>query len=144
MSSKLARNAIKDAVTTVATPWPVFDLSDYYSLEEILPNISAESVIVQYVSSDDLIQTIGSEFNQGWEESGSVVVHLIVPTGFNSITVIDKGDEIRIGLRGRRLSDGVVIESCTPFTDFGGGGFGVNGSVHGWAANLYYTRHTCG
>jgi hypothetical protein len=144
MTSRLARGAIEAAVTEVALPWPVFDLSDYNSLEEILPSISAESVLLQYIVSDDLMQTIGGEFNQGWEESGTVAIHLIVPTGFDSSSVVDKGDEIRIGLRGRRLADGVVIESCTPFTDFGGGGFGVNGSVHGWAANLYYTRHMCG
>lgn len=144
MSSRAARQAITDAVTVVAAPWPVFDLSDYQTIEELLPNISAESVIVQYIISDDVVQTIGGEGNQGWEESGTATIHLIVPTGFGSSKTVDKGDEIRIGIRGKRLANGVVVESCSPFVDFGGGGFGVNGSVHGWAANLYYTRNTCG
>ena len=144
MSSQAVREAINSVVTTVADPWPVFDLSDYNSMDEVLPTISSECVIVQYVASDDSIITIGNEGNQGWEESGAVVIHLIVPTGLPSSDTVAKGDTIRLGLRGRRLTDGIVIESCSPFMDFGGGGFGVNGSVHGWAANLYYIRNTCG
>lgn len=144
MSSGLARQAITGEVTTLANPWPTFDLSDYQTIEEVLPNISATSVIVQYVVSDDTLQSIGGEGNQGWEESGTATIHLLVPTGISSDSAVSKGDEIRLGIRGKRLSNGVVVESCSPFVDFGGGAFGVNGSVHSWAANIYYTRYTCG
>ena len=144
MSSALVRDAINAALTPLAAPWPVFDLSDYETIEQVLPDISANAVLVQYVVADDLMQTIGGEGNQGWEESGSVVVHLVLPTGFASNEAVNKGDEIRVGMRGRRLTSEIVIESCSPFVDFGGGGFGVNGAVHGWAANMFYTRNTCG
>ena len=144
MSSKAVRDSINAAVTALADPWPTFDISDYVTLEEVLSNISAEAVLIQYVVADDLMQTIGGEGNQGWEETGTAVVHLILPTGFASDAAVDKGDEIRVGMRGRRLTPEIVIESCSPFVDFGGGGFGVNGAVHGWAANMFYTRSTCG
>lgn len=144
MASKNVRDSINTAVTALASPWPTFDLSDYVSLEEVLSDISTEAVLIQYVVSDDLMQTIGGEGNQGWEESGTAVIHLIIPTGFASDSAVNKGDEIRKGIRGRRLTSEVVVESCSPFVDFGGGGFGVNGAVHGWAANMFYTRSTCG
>lgn len=144
MSSGLVRQAIEAAITPLANPWQVFDLSDYETIEQVLPEISSNSVLLQYVIADDVVQTIGGEGNQGWEESGTVVVHLILPAGFDSSAAVNKGDEIRVGLRGRRLNSEVVIESCSPFVDFGGGGFGVNGAVHGWAANVFYTRNTCG
>ena len=144
MASAQVRDAINAALVPLADPWLVYDLSDYESLEEVLTDISSNVVLVQYVASDDLMQTIGGEGNQGWEESGTAVVHLILPTGFASDPAVTKGDEIRVGMRGRRLTSEVVIESCSPFVDFGGGGFGVNGAVHGWAANMFFTRSTCG
>ena len=142
MSSESVRNAIKSAVETLAEPWQVFDASDYVSLDDMLRDISAHSVILQYIIADELPITVGNGAVHGFEESGTVTIHLVVPTGFDSEPVVQKGDEIRLGLRGRRLTTDLVIESCSPFVDFGGG-FGVNGSVHGWASNLYYTQHSC-
>lgn len=143
MSSLAARNAINTTLETLAAPWPVYDLSDYQSLDAVLPAIDSESVLVQYVASDDDMQTIGGEGNQGWEETGTVTIHLVVPTGFASDPTVIKGDEIRTGIRGSRLADGVLVESCSPFVDFGGG-LGIDGAWHGWAANLFYSRNDCG
>lgn len=142
MSSKDVRDSINTAVTALASPWPTFDLSDYVSLEEVLSTISSEAVLIQYVVADDLMQTIGGEGNQGWEETGSVTIHLIVPTGFPSDSAVNKGDQIRYGIRGRRVAPDVLIESCSPFVDFGVGG--INGSIHNWSANLFYSRRDCG
>lgn len=143
MSSLEVRQAINAEVSSLAAPLPVFDLSNFQSINDVIPDMTSESVLLQYVASDDVVQTIGGEGNQGWEETGTVVIHIIVPTGFESSPVVSKGDEIRTGIRGRRLTSDVVVESCSPFVDFGGG-IGVNGAVHGWAANLFYYRRTCG
>ena len=142
MSSKVVRDALNQAMTTLAAPYPVFDLSDYVSLDEVLASISSNSVLMQYVVAGDDMVDIGGEGNQGWEETGSVAVHIVTPTGFASGPVVTKGDEIRVGIRGRRLAGDVLVESCTPFTDFGAGG--VNGATHTWVANLFYSRRVCG
>jgi hypothetical protein len=65
-----------------------------------------------------------------------------VPTGFGSAPTIDSGDSIRLGLRGRRLSNSVTVESMAPFVDFGS--IGVDGSVHGYSSSLFYKRRDCG
>jgi hypothetical protein len=145
MSSSDVRTAINAAVTAAAAPTPVFDLSDYVSLEDCLGDIDSEALLIQYVATGERVASIGVEGNQGWEEDGSVVLHLVVPTGFNSAPVASKGDAIRYQLRGMRLDPKIVIEACDPFTDFGGGSTGLYGGAwHGWASNLYYVRRDCG
>ena len=143
MSSYTARYVINEAVTAAANPLPVFDLSDYVSFEDCLSQIDSQAVLVQYVASDETIQSIGGEGNQCWEETGSVVIHFIVPTGFDSDPVVQICDGLRYSLRGKRLSKEITIENMSPFTDFGVGE-GVNGAWHGWASNLYYVRRLHG
>jgi hypothetical protein len=142
MSSQAARTAIIDAITPLADPLLVYNLSDYVSLEEVLTNITGQAVLIQFVVAEDNIQTIGGEGNQGYEETGTAVIHLIVPTGFDSSPVVAKGDSIRLGLRGRRLSDAVTVESMAPFVDFSS--IGVDGAVHGYSSSLFYNRRDCG
>jgi len=142
MSSLLVRQSIKAAVESLASPWPVFDLSEYQTIDDITNNLTSEVVLIQYVVADDQVQSIGGYQNQGWEETGTVVLHMVVPTGFASSPVVTKGDAIRNGIRGKRLTSEVVVESCSPFVDFGGGG--VDGAAHSYTANLFYTRRTCG
>ena len=142
MSSLEVRQALNAAVASLAAPWQVFDMSEYHDLDEILTTNKAEVVLVQYVIAGDDMQTIGGDGNQGWEETGSVTLMMAVPTGFASESVVQKGDTIRKGLRGRRISGDTLVESCTPFVDFGAGG--VNGAVHLWASNLFYSRRDCG
>lgn len=144
MSSEAVRDALKAAITPLADPWPVYDLSDYLSIEQVMDTVSTEAVLLQYVVADDEVQTIGGEGNQGWEETGTVTVHLILPTGFTSDAAVDKGDTIRLGLRGSRIASDTVVESMSPFVDFGAGGIGVNGALHGWASQLFYYRRDCG
>mgnify|MGYP001813143057 FL=1 len=144
MSSLDVRQAINDAVTAAAAPIPVHDLSDFVSLEDALPETSSEVVLVQYVTSSEVMASIGGEGNQGWEQTGTVVIHYITPTGFESDPVVTKGDEIREALRGRRVGGNITIESCEPFTDFGVGVGLYGGAWHGWASNLFYTRRDCG
>lgn len=143
MSSQAVRTAINDAITVLADPWLVYDLSDYNSIEEILTTITTQAVLIQYVASDDNLQTIGGEGNQGWEETGTAVIHLLVPTGFDSSPTIIKGETIQKGMRGRRLTTDIVVESMAPFVDFSGA-IGVDGAVHGFASSLFYTNRNCG
>jgi hypothetical protein len=144
MSSPAVRDAINQAIAALAAPWPTFDLSNYQSLEDVLSTIDAEAVLIQYVTADDQVQTIGGEGNQGYEETGVAVIHMVVPTGFASSTAVNKGYTIQIGMRGRRLTAEIVTESMSPFVDFGSNSIGVNGAVHGYASSLFYVNRTCG
>jgi hypothetical protein len=144
MSSVGARAAILAEVTTLAAPWPVYDASDYNEFEDIMSGISAQTVVVQFAASDDQAQSIGGEGNQCWEETGTAVLHMLVPTGFDSDPVVAKGETIQRGLRGKRLANETVVESVSPFSDFGGSIAGVNGPVHAWTSDAFYTRRTHG
>jgi hypothetical protein len=145
MASGSVRTAINSAVTTAAAPLPVFDLSDFVTLEECLGQIDSQCILIQYVASSERVATIGGEGNQGWEEDGSAVLHYMVPTGFESAPIVTKGDQIRDDLRGTRLTSDITIEALDPFTDFGAGSTGLYGGAwHGWASNLYYVNRTCG
>lgn len=143
MASEQVREVILETLTTLASPWPVFNVSDYATIEEILSTQNAESVLVQFVVSDEEIRTIGGEGHQGWEETGTVIVHLLVPTGLDSLSSVVKGDLIRKGMRGKRLSDSVTIDSMAPFVDFDSASLGVQGAFHGWSAPIYYVRRDC-
>lgn len=142
MSSEDVRDAIKAAVVEASAPTSVFDLSDYVSLEDCLSEVDSEAVLIQYVAADEEVASIGGYGNQGWEQTGSVVLHYMVPVGFESKPNVQKGDSIREYLRGKRLTRKIVIESCTPFSDGGGGMYG--GSWKGWLSNLFYVRRDCG
>jgi hypothetical protein len=145
MSSLDVRQAINAAVTAAAAPIPVHDLSDFVSLEDALPDTESEVVLVQYVVADETMASIGGRGNQGWRQDGTVVLHYVVPTGFDSEPVVTKGDAIREALRGRRLTDNITIESCEPFSDFGSGSTGLYGGAwKGWASNMFYVRRDCG
>ena len=145
MSSLDVRQAITAAVETAASPVPVYDLSDFISITDILAEVNDQVVFVQYVVSDEVFSSIGGEGNQGWEQTGTVVIHIVVPTGFESDPIVQFGDSIREYLRGKRLTSAITIESCEPFTDFGAGATGLYGGAwHGWASNLFYRRRDCG
>lgn len=145
MSSLGVRTAITAAVTTASAPLPVFDLSDFVTLEDCLSQIDSQCILIQYVTSGERIANIGGEGNQGWEEDGTAVLHYAVPTGFESDPVVTKGDEIRVQLRGKRLTSDLTIEACEPFSDFGGGSSGIgSGAWHLWSSLLYYVNRECG
>jgi len=144
MSSNPVRQAINEAVATAAAPWPTYDLSDFVTMDEALADTDSTVILIQYTAAGDNMVTVGGEGNQGYEETGSVVLHMVVPTGFESEPTIIKGDEIRLALRGRRLDNDVAVEQFDPFTDFGIGSGLYPGAWHGYAANLFYNRRDCG
>jgi len=142
MASLEVRNAVKAAVISAASPIDVFDLSDYVTLDECLGDVTSEAVLIQYIASDENIQTIGGYGNQGYEETDSVALHYMVPTGFDSSPTVATGDSIREDLRGQRLTSDITVESVSPFIDMPSGLYG--GAWHGWVSNLFIVRRDCG
>lgn len=133
---------MKAAVISAASPIDVFDLSDYVTLEECLGDVDSQAVLIQYIASDENIQTIGGYGNQGYEETDSVALHYMVPTGFDSSPTVATGDSIREDLRGQRLTSDITVESVSPFIDMPSGLYG--GAWHGWVSNLFIVRRDCG
>lgn len=133
---------MKAAVISAASPIDVFDLSDYVTLDECLGDVTSEAVLIQYIASDENIQTIGGYGNQGYEETDSVALHYMVPTGFDSSPTVATGDSIREDLRGQRLTSDITVESVSPFIDMPSGLYG--GAWHGWVSNLFIVRRDCG
>ena len=133
---------MKAAVISAASPIDVFDLSDYVTLEECLGDVDSQAVLIQYIASDENIQTIGGYGNQGYEETDSVALHYMVPTGFDSSPSVATGDSIREDLRGQRLTSDITVESVSPFIDMPSGLYG--GAWHGWVSNLFIVRRDCG
>jgi len=142
VASLEVRNAVKAAVISAASPIDVFDLSDYVTLEECLGDVDSQAVLIQYIASDENIQTIGGYGNQGYEETDSVALHYMVPTGFDSSPTVATGDSIREDLRGQRLTSDITVESVSPFIDMPSGLYG--GAWHGWVSNLFIVRRDCG
>ncbi|WP_116364415.1 hypothetical protein [Parahaliea mediterranea] len=144
MASGDVRTAVRAAVEAAAAPWDVFDLSDYVTLQDALPNSASQVVLIQYVASDEQMANIAGQGNQGWRQNNTVVLHLVTKSGQPSAAAIAKGDAIREALRGQRLTNKITIESCEPFTDFGGA-VGVYGARwKGYAANMFIVRRDCG
>ena len=142
MASQEVRTAVKAAVTTASSPIDVFDLSDYVTLEDALGDIDSQAVLIQYVAADESMVTIGGSGNQGYEETDSVALHYVVPTGFDSTPAVDECDSIREQLRGQRLTADITVESVSPFVDMPSGLYG--GAWHSWISNLFIVRRDCG
>lgn len=142
MASLEVRNAVKAAVEAAASPLDVFDLSDYVTLDDCLGEVDSQAVLIQYIASDENIRTIGGSGNQGYEETDSVALHYMVPTGFDSSPTVATGDSIREDLRGQRLTPEITVESISPFIDMPAGLYG--GAWHGWVSNLFIVRRDCG
>jgi len=142
VASQEVRVAVQAAVESAASPVPVYDLSDYLDLEDVLGEIDSEAVLVQYIAADESMVTIGGYGNQGYEESDSVALHYIVPTGFESSPAVVKGDSIREDLRGQRLTAEITVESVSPFIDMPSGLYG--GAWKAWISNLFIVRRDCG
>ena len=143
MSSEAVRQAVFTAVSEAAAPWSTYDLSDYLEIGDVTPGPTSHTVLVQYATADEQQMNIAAEGNQGWEETGVAVVHVLTPVGFDSLPVIQKCDEIKKAIRGRRVGS-VVMESCTPFTDFGGPAIGIEGSFKTFSASMFYYNRDCG
>lgn len=120
------------------------DLSSYVSIEDLPQNTTGVVLLVQFLGGSDDMVNIASEGNQGWKETGSVVLHYFIPTGFDFHPHLKEMERVRLALRGMRLKDDVVIESVSPFTDQISSAGRVDGGWHGWVSFIYFNRHICG
>jgi hypothetical protein len=141
VASGEVRDAVKAAVEAAASPLDVFDLSDYVTLDDALGEIDSQAVLIQYITSDENMVTIGGPGSQGFEENDGVALHYMVPTGFESSPTVTTGDSIREQLRGQRLTSQITVESISPFIDMPSGLYG--GAWHGWVSNLFIVRRDC-
>jgi hypothetical protein len=114
VASGEVRDAVKAAVEAAASPLDVFDLSDYVTLDYALGEIDSQAVLIQYITSDENMVTIGGPGSQGFEENDGVALHYMVPTGFESSPTVATGDSIREQLRGQRLTSQITVESISP------------------------------
>ena len=142
MASLEVRTAVMDAVSAAASPIDTFNLSDYITLDECLGEITSEAVLVQFIAADESVQTIGGAGSLGFEETDSVALHYIVPTGFASTPAVEKGDQIREELRGQRLTPEITVESVSPMIDMPSGLYG--GGWKSWVSNLFIVKRDCG
>jgi hypothetical protein len=142
VASLEVRDAVKAAVEAAASPLPVFDLSDYVTLDDALGEIDSQAVLIQYNTSTELGVSIGGPGSIGYEESDSVALHLMVPTGFASSPTVGTGDSIREQLRGQRLTSDITVEAIDPFIDMPSGLYG--GAWHAWVTNMFIVRRDCG
>lgn len=132
---------MKAAVTTAASPIDTFDLSDYITLEDALGDVDSQAVLIQYIAADEIPVTIGGAGSNGYEETDSVALHYIVPTGFDSDPAVIQSDTIREALRGQRLTPEIVVESMSPFIDMPDGLYA--GAWKAWVSNLFIVRRDC-
>lgn len=143
MSNPDVRQAIMTEVAAQVAPLPCFNLSDYASVQDLPANTTEECVLVDFIASNDRMITIGGDGNQGWEESGSVAIHWLCPTGFLSLPILQKAEAVRLKLRGRRLARNLVIEAVDPFAD-AGSPVDIDSGWTAYSAYLFYTRNSCG
>lgn len=142
MSTPSVRTTLLTEITALANPTPVFNLSDYVTLEELLATQTDRCVLVDFAASSERIATIGDTDSLGFEETGTVAIHWLAPTGFQSTPTLDLAEAMRVDLRGRRFGK-IRIESVDPFAD-AGSPVDRKGLWTGFTSLLFYSLHSCG
>ena len=143
MSSPKVRSAIMDKLVADFPAMNIKDLSSYVSISDVGSNLTDTMLLVQHVGGSERMINIAGEGNQGWEEDGSVVLHYVIPTGFDFKPHLPTMENIRDSLKGRRLKNDVVIRSVTPFSDQVSNAVRVDGGWHGWSAYVAFYRYQC-
>jgi len=137
------RVALIAEVERLAAPLPVFDLTEYVSIDDLPMNDVGEALLIDFVTSSETMSSIGGFGNQGWEQVGSSVIHWLYPAGDPSYPILVKGEALRNELKGRRLpgTPKAMVTSAEPFLSLGEP---VNG---GWASvvsNIFIVSNSCG
>lgn len=142
MSTPDVRAALLAQVATLVSPVPVFNLSDYVGIDDLPLTGVDMCVLVDFVASSERIATIGDTDSLGFEETGTVAIHWLAPTGFASAPTLTQAEALRRALRGRRFGD-IIIESVDPFAD-AGSPVDREGRWTGFSSLLFYSLHSCG
>jgi hypothetical protein len=140
MSTPTVSTAISGYIEPLVAPLPVFILEDYISLDD-LPSVS-QCLLLGFTVSDEQITTIGDTDSLGFEEFGTVVIHWLYPTGFDSESIRTAAETLRLSLRGRRIGD-IIIEGVEPFKQ----ARSLVDEHSQWtaiASRLDYSLHSCG
>lgn len=142
MSTPDVRTRLLAEITALAGTVQVFDLTNYVSLDDIKVEDQEQYILVDFVASSDRPTSIGDPDNLGFEESGSVAIHWMTPTGFSPTPALVAAEALRKGLRGRRY-DALIVEEISPFMDFGSP-VDSDSRWTGFTALLSYSQHSYG
>ena len=113
------RNDIMNFLTAKWTATPIFALDDYMSLDDLPPTASEQlCVLVDFPTASESIATIAVNNTQGWRESGIVQLVIVSPVGGDNAVARQRGEDLRVLLRGRRIN-ATVVESVSTFSAAG-------------------------
>ena len=141
MSSTDVRTIVKNEMDAFSAANNIawFDLSDYNDNSDLPSSLSEPFLLVQYVGGMDNIATLATD-GIGWIESGLIMIHIVVPTGFKAKIALDIASNIIPIFEMRRFGQ-VVFEEFDAFTDQVGSAIRVDGAWHGWTGAIAYYRN---
>ena len=142
MTSPAIRQAVKDELAANWSLCPVFDLSDYITLDDMPAGPTDKVLLLSFGFSSESMVTIAHTGSHGWQEIGVFYFHLLFPTGDDAAEALVWGEQLRTLFRGKRFDD-VIIDSVPPFTDQDGAAIRLNGRWHGWSAPASFYRVIC-
>jgi len=120
-----------------STNWP-----DGAPIKLEMKDRTDQCVLLDFIASVDQIRTIGDPDNLGFRENGTVAVHWLAPTGFESGPVLAAADNLRLALRGR-VFDYLRVEEVEPFSD-SGSPIDVDGRWTGFSSLISYELDSFG
>lgn len=135
----------QDVLAVLAAEWtlcPVFDLSDYVSIDDLPAASDSSALLVQFGVGIQDIAAIGAPGLDGWQETGVIYLHLLRPTGEPSATALDWCEQLAALFRGRRLGRLRILNLQTA-TDLDGAAIRLDGKWHGWSVALGFDHVIC-
>jgi hypothetical protein len=142
MSTPSVMAALLAQIEALAAPVKVYDLGNYVDISSLPLNDDAECVLVDFATSSERIASIGAPSSLGFEETGTVAIHWLRPTGFSGSAVLAKAETMRLQLRGKRFGD-IIVESSEPFKH-ATSPIDAAGKFRGIASLLYYSMYSFG
>jgi hypothetical protein len=137
MSTPAVRSALLAEIESLS-PVPVYNVSDYVSQS----TLDDQCLLVDFVASSEQITTIGDPDSLGFEETGTVSLHWLCPTGFASAPILATAETLRLAMRGRKINR-IHIESIEPFSD-AGSPIDLDGRWTAFTSIFFYSLHSCG
>jgi hypothetical protein len=142
MSSPAFRALVLGVLADQWTACPVYDLSDYTSVDDLPAQGENPLLGVLFGRESQRLATIATQGTHGWEADGSFFLLLFLPTGEPSQRALDLGEQVRALFRGKRFGS-YVIDALDPFADFFGVETGVIGKWHRWVSTGSYHSVVC-
>jgi hypothetical protein len=133
MSSSAVRTEVKNYLQANWTETPIYDLSDFYSLED-LPSDLESWLGIQFIGGLEEVRAIGETC---YRERGIIFFHVVVQSGFDSANALSLCENLRDLMRALRVNS-LVIEQVKPPNDSFGKALFFKGNWHGWAVETEY------